>query len=262
MFLPVVPISGLAGWRFLQQTYDSQSNAFNQSATVQRDTDYFHENIAKIESAEELVSDRRLLSVALGAFGLQDDIDNRYFIQKLLEEGTENLDALANRLADARYQSMAQAFGFGPGETVQVTTVGFAEDIVKKFQSNGFEVAMGAQDDSLRIALYAQRTLQTLAEADSSTNAKWFTILGDPPMRTVFEKALNLPASIGQIDIDQQLDIFKERANSVFGSSDVDRFDNNENIQDLVTKFIARDQIDGFGAGLSPTSVALTLLRS
>ena len=102
MFQPLVPTGGLAGWRFLQRTYDTQFEAFNQSVSLQRDTDYFRENIGQVTTAEALVSDRRLLSVALGAFGLQDDVDNRYFIRKVLEEGSVNEDALAVRFADRR----------------------------------------------------------------------------------------------------------------------------------------------------------------
>ena len=45
--------------------------------------------------------------MALGAFGLQDDINNRYFIRKILEEGTTNEDALANRFSDTRPASRA-----------------------------------------------------------------------------------------------------------------------------------------------------------
>ena len=77
MFQPIIPTDGLAGWRFLQRTYDTQLDSFARSAPVQRDTDYFAQKIASVTSAEELVADRRLLTVALGAFGLQDDINNR-----------------------------------------------------------------------------------------------------------------------------------------------------------------------------------------
>ena len=80
---------------------------------MMRDTDYFAAKIGEIDSAEQLVSDRRLLSVALGAFGLHADIDNKYFIRKVLEDGVLKEDALANRLTDERYKSLTKAFGFG-----------------------------------------------------------------------------------------------------------------------------------------------------
>ena len=72
MFQPVLPLSGFPGWILLNRTFESQSEAFNASPQIVRDTDYFVEYIASVRTAEELVADRRLLSVALGAFGLED----------------------------------------------------------------------------------------------------------------------------------------------------------------------------------------------
>lgn len=261
MFQPVIPSAGLVGWRFLQNTYDAQFEAFTRSTALQRDTDYFREKIGQVTLAEELVSDRRLLTVALGAFGLQDDIDNRYFIRKVLEDGTTSDDALANRFADTRYREMSQAFGFGPGEFLKVGTGVFVETIIARFEANSFEIAAGEQQEAMRVALYAQREIPTLAAEDSAIDSKWFTIMGDPPLRTLFEKALNLPSQVGQIDIDQQLGIFKDRARAVFGSEDPAQFADSTTLEDLITKFTVRDQLDALGGGMSANAVALTLLR-
>ncbi|XDA98447.1 DUF1217 domain-containing protein [Sulfitobacter sp. LCG007] len=262
MFRPVVPSGGIAGWRFLERTYASQTAAFNKSPSVTRSTDYFRQNIGKIASAEQLVKDRRMLEVALGAFGLQDDIDNRYFIRKMLEEGSKNDDALSNKLSDDRYKAFVKAFGFGPGEVLQVNRPGFADGIVANFLANSFEVAMGEQDETMRIALYAQRTLSDTISAKSSNDAKWFSVMGQPPLRSLFETALNLPKAFGQIDIDQQLSVFKERATKVFGSAELTQFNDPKAIDDLVTKYIARSQIASLGSGASSNSIALTILQS
>jgi hypothetical protein len=262
MFQPVIPVSGLAGWRFLQRTYDSQFETFSKGVALQRDTDYFRENIGKVQTAEDLTSDRQLLSVALSAFGLQDDINNRFFIRKVLEEGVTNEDSLANRFSDPRYRELSEAFGFGPGEFLKVGLNTFVDAIVTRHQTNSFEVAAGQQDSAMRVALYAQRELELVAGEDISNDAKWFTIMGDPPMRQLFEAALNLPTALGQIDIDQQLGIFKDAAVSVMGSDDLTLFADAARRQDLITKFVVRDQIRNFSAGMSSTSVALALLQS
>ena len=262
MFTPVIPMGGLAGWRFLERTYSSQTAAYNKSAPVKSATDYYRENVAKVNSANDLVSDRRLLEVALGAFGLQDDIDNKFFLQKMLEEGSLNDDALANKLSDPRYATLVKAFGFGPGEIRKVSLSFAIDEIVDKYLSNSFEVATGEQDESMRIALYAKRTLSDLATSSTSNNAKWFTIMGQPPMRKLFETALNLPAAFGQIAIDQHLSVFKERAASVFGSDLISQFADPEAIDDLVVKYIARAQIASMGSSSSSSANALTLLQA
>ena len=82
-YQPIIPFSGYAGWVVLQNTKENQQAAFNQSVTMQREVEYFRENISQITSAEDLVSDYKLLKVALGAFGLDDDINNKFFIEKV-----------------------------------------------------------------------------------------------------------------------------------------------------------------------------------
>jgi hypothetical protein len=262
MFQPIIPSGGIEGWRFLQRTYDTQLETFGQSAQIQRETDHFRDTISSITSAEDLVADRQLLTVALGAFGLSDDIENRFFIKKMLEEGTVADDALANRFTDTRYSDMVAAFGFGPSEVMRTGISLFTDEIIEKYQVNQFETAAGQQDESMRIALYAQRELVDVASEEGSDAQKWFTIMGQAPLRSLFETALGLPSSVAQIDIDQQLEIFQDRAQSVFGSSSAAQFSDTEKIEDLVTQYLARAQIDALGSGASSAAIALTLLQN
>jgi len=259
---PVVPSGGLVGWRFLQRTYEVQLETFSTSGAMQRDIAYFEENISNIHTAEALVSDHRLLNVALGAFGLQDDLPNKYFIQRILSDGTSDDDALANRLADDRYKKLSDAFGFGPLALPQTTLSGKMKSVLDQFRFQQFEQAIGEQDETMRIALFAERELGALANGTQSDDAKWFSIMGLPPLRELFETALGLPQSFGQIDIDQQLEIFRDRASSVLGVSSVDEFADSAHLERLVTTYHARAQIDQFSNLTSPASVALTLLQS
>lgn len=261
MFQPVLIGPGIAGWEFLKSTYDRQFDAFTKSPQLKRDTDYFREKIASVTSAEDLVQDRRLLSVALGAFGLQDDINNTFFIRKMLEEGTTAEDALANRFTDSRYRDFSAAFGLGPGELRGNLQSTFADDIIQRFEAQSFEVAAGEQDETVRIALYAQRTLDEVVGGESSERAKWFEIMGTPPLRTLFETALNLPSEFSQIDLDQQLETFQDRTRAIFGETNPSQFADAEKREDLITQYVARSQIAQLSSGFSSTAIALTLLQ-
>lgn len=262
MFQPILISSGLSGWQFLQRTYERQLETFTQSTELQRDTVYFAENIKSITSAEDLVADRRLLSVALGAFGLQDDINNTFFIQKMMSDGTTADDALANRLSDTRYHDLSKAFGFGPGEVPGSLSPSFSEGIIARFHSNSFEVATGAQDDTMRIALYAERTLADEVTSDSSAAAKWFTIMGQPPLRSLFETALGLPDAFGQMDIDQQLSVFQERSERLFGVSDPVDFADPNVLESVITSYFARSQLNSLGTATSGSAIALALISN
>lgn len=261
MFQPVIAGNGLAAWRLLQLTHDRQLESFARAPSIRRDTEYFADRIGQIRTAGDLVSDRRLLGVALGAFGLQDDINNTYFIRKILEEGTIAEDALANRFADTRYRDFSKAFGFGPNEVPRTILSGFPNEIIGLYKANGFEVMVGAQDDTLRTALYARRVLPELLKRPGSDRQKWFSVMGQPPLRAVFEKALNLPFAFSRIDIDQQLGIFKDRAKEVFGADSPVAFAEAELLENLVTRFVLRTQSEDFNASYSPQAIALALLR-
>ncbi|MBZ0122524.1 MAG: DUF1217 domain-containing protein [Roseovarius sp.] len=262
MFRPVLPLAGLPGWNLLNRTLDTQRAAFDAAPEIQRDTDYFEARIGSVRTAEELVADRRLLRVALGAFGLQDDIDSRYLIRKVLEGGTESPDALANRLSDDRYRQLSAAFGLGGGSAAPRSAgAGFGADIAARFRERSFEVAVGEQDQSLRLAMNAARDLTDLGTDDASDDTRWYRILGTPPLRSVFETALGLPDGIVQMDIDRQLDIFRQAARDRLGIDSLDAFADAQARDRLVETYLLRDQIKA-GGSLSPQGIALTLLQA
>ena len=259
-FSAIIPASGLVGWTFLQRTQAAQQDTLERSPQFSREAQYFRDNIGKVTSADQLVIDRSLLQVALSAFGLQDDLSNKYFIQKVLSDGVVNDDALSNRLADPRYRAFSLAFGFGPGETAQTSRPGFADRIIEQALEKKFEVAVGEQDQGLRLALGFRNELTKISQASGSETSRWFSILGTPPVKTVFEGAMNLPGSIGSVDIDQQLKIFQSRAESVFGTNVVGDLVQPEVQEEIVRKFLLQQQIGQTSIATSASN-ALTLLQ-
>lgn len=261
-FQPVVPFGGHAGWAFLTRTQDAQKQAYEKSPAIVREADYFRENIGKIETAEQLVSDRTLLKVALGAFGLDGDLDNKFFVKKVLEEGSLSSSSLANRLADKRYVEFASAFGFGDYDVPRTKISTFADEILESYNTRQFEIAVGDQNESMRLALSAERELSSIAQSTNSNDGKWFTIMGTPPLRSVFETAFNLPTSFGTLDIDKQLEVFKERSDRILGTDEIDQFSDPEIMEEITRVFLARSEIQNYNATVSAGSIALTLLRS
>ena len=258
-FQPVIPISGYAGWRFLQRTMETQKTAFVESAPIQRAEEYFRAKIGEVRTPEDLVKDRRLLEVALGAFGLDDDIDNRFFIRKVLEDGTLNPDALANKLSDKRYAAFSRAFGFADlGGLTGIS--GFADKIIAKYEDRQFERAVGAKDDQMRLALNLQSGMKTVLEQASGETARWFSIMGDAPLRQVFQTALGFPSSFASIDLDQQLTGFRERSQAVFGTDDPADFSDPVLQEKMIRLFMIRAEAASV-ASTSAGSVALSLLR-
>jgi hypothetical protein len=260
-YQPIIPASGIVGWNVLNRTMEVQRKTFDASPEIVRDTDYFEAKIGDIRTAEELVSDRRLLRVALGAFGLGDDIDSRAFVRKVLEGGSIADDALANRLTDSRYRAMAKAFGFGDFDTPRTVLSDFGAEITEKYRRQSFEIAVGQQDDSLRLALNAEREMADIATRNVSNTTKWLQVMGTPALRQVFERALGMPSSFGQLDLDQQLEVFQDRADRQLGSSELSDLNNPEVMTKLVQRFLLRSQVEEIQtAGIG--SVAISMLQS
>lgn len=260
-FQPVVPLTGYVGWRFLERTLDAQQTAFSESQPIARATDYFRENIGDVRTADDLVSDRQLLSVALGAFGLDDDINNTFFIKQILEDGTISDDALSNRLADSRYADFSRAFGFGDRAIARTSLTAFPTEIIDRFEARQFEQAVGDQDNDLRLAMNVSTGISDILENSSSTAGQWFSVMGNPPMRTVFQTALGLPDSIASIDIDQQREILQERANAVLGTDDLSELSEPDQQEKLIRLFLVRSEAAAISVS-SGSSTALTLLQS
>lgn len=260
-FQPVVPLSGYVGWRFLERTLEAQQTAFSESQPIARATDYFRENIGDVRTAEELVNDRQLLSVALGAFGLDDDINNTFFIKQILEDGTVDDDALANRLADSRYSDFSRAFGFGDRAVARTALTVFPTEIIDRFEARQFERAVGDQDNDLRLAMNLSTGISDILENSTTTAGQWFSIMGNAPLREVFQTALGLSDSIASIDIDQQLEIFQERASAVLGTDDVSELSDPAQQEKLIRLFLVRSEAEAISFS-SGSSAALTLLQS
>ena len=259
-FQPVLPFSGYSGWLFLERTADSQRDTFSDSPAIKRNTDTFREKIGSIQTAEELVKDRELLTVALGAYGLDEDIDNKFFIQKILESSPLDDRALANRLADSRYSDLNAAFGFGNIGPARTTLSFFADEIIERYEARQFERAVGEQDNDMRLALNLAPALDDVISANRSNNAQWFAMMGNSPLRSMVQTALGLPSSVASIDIDKQLEQFKDRAQSTFGTDRFSELNSAENQEKMIRLYLLRSQAQA-SASFGGASIALSLLQ-
>ncbi len=255
---PVIPLSGLAGWKFLERTQARQQELFNSSADIQRDVDYFRENIGSIETAQDLVADRRLLSVALGAFGLGDEINKQAFVRNILDQGVFDPQSFANRLGNQAYIEFTEMFSFGDGGFFP--TSGRVDEIVDNFLTVSFETAVGEEDSSMRLALNFKREMANLAGKGLTETTGWLRALGSLPIRAVLEGAFNLPAAFSQVDIDQQVGVLVDKAKLLFGSGSIDIFSDPKNIDNAIRRFQLQEQINNGPSATTSGMSALAIL--
>jgi Protein of unknown function (DUF1217) len=168
---------------------------------------------------------------------------------------------LANRLADKQYQKLSAAFGFGDFSTPRTKLSDFADKILSQYRQRGFEEAVGEQNGDLRLAMNLERELPALVAKSGSDDLLWFTVMGNAPLRQVFQRAFGLPESFGAIDLDRQLAVLKARADRQFGSESLRQFSDPQKLDSLLRQFFARSSIDSGGTAVRG-STALTLLQA
>lgn len=261
-FQPVIPISGLAGWALLNRTMERQETSFNATPRLARDEAYFREAFPELRSVQDLVENRRLLQVALGAFGLQDDLDNRAFIRKIMEDGTADRGALSNRLADKRYLAFAAAFEYLTHPSVTSPPDEQIDQIITQYRKREFEIAVGNQDQTLRLAMSLERELPELIANYSSDTSRWFALLGNPPLREVLQTSLGFPKEFGKLDIDTQLTRMRRAAEKHFGTSDLAELSQPEGLKALTRRFLVMTELRETQISLSGAATALVLLQN
>lgn len=261
-FQPLVPLTGIAGLRFIERTQETQQAVFNKSPSMAREIEYFKENIHKAITPDDLTGDYLLMKVSLGAFGLDDDLSKKYFINKVLEEGSEEPSAFANRMVDTRYKELAEAFGYGNLLGTNVLQSDFADKIVSAYQTQKFEQAVGDVDNSIRLAMNFKREIEDQASDDIAVDTGWYQVMGNTPLRTVFETAFGLPSSVGALDVERQLDLFKEKSSALFGSESLTVFQDQENVDKILNDFMVRQQINSGPDSSTPGYSALSLLQN
>lgn len=261
-FAPAVPLGGLAGFQFLQRTYDRQLATFTKSPDIQRDIDHFLEKAPDVISAEDITGDPKMLRVVLGAFGLEEDINKQAFIRKVIEEGTTAERAFSKRLVEPAYREMAEFLGIGNLGS-KLGDAAARQEIVDRYRERSFEVAAGEVDFDMRLALNFERRSEEIAAQEGSDRSGWLKLLGSAPLRQVIESAFNLPKEFAQIDLDLQVEHLQDRANDLFGDKSPNVFLDADNRQRMVERFLLRQQIDNGVIGTGTRgAIALSLMQS
>lgn len=292
-FTPLIPSSGVAGWNFLQSTYDRQYDAFVKSGSLKNDSEYFAENIGGVTSSEDLLNDRRLLQVAVKAFGLEEEINYRALLQRALNEGTSASDALANTMNDERYVEFSNAFGFGPGQSPMTSDSKAMQAVIDKFQSASFEEAVGEVDETMRTALFAKRAMievfgepdeddvsqlsvreRALREFDlamkeingkdddvpgvTSVEDQWEDIIERDTLREFFDTTLRISAGAAGLEDDERIQLYRERAQIIFGTDDPTVFFSAENKDTIISAFKTRATVNGDDAAETAKTAELS----
>lgn len=260
-FQPFVSGSGLSSWSLLNLTLKKQKSAFKNNFIIRSDVQYFLDRFKDLDRAEDITEDRRVLRVILGAYGLIDDIENKFFIRKILEEGVTSQSALANKLSDRRYRNLAFDFDFSMDPPRHKTRPDLARNTSEAFQNQAFEVKIGEVNPDMRLALGFAREFQKVAQSATTNSTAWYQVLATPPLRKVVQTALGLPDTFAKLDIDDQHARIRSKADSVLGTNDINQLSSGVMTDVIIRRFLLLREVETLSS-TSSLQTALILLSS
>jgi hypothetical protein len=257
-YQPIIPMSGLGGWKFLQATYDRQLANHSASPQVRRERDYMMQKLSGPVSAEEFVKDKRLLKSALTAFGLAGEEWKGGLISRVLKEAGDPSSTFLNRMNNPRYTAFAQTFRPVDGK-IQVDQDTLAR-LSTGFEEKAFSFAVGETDDTMRLALNYKSEIAGLAVAGRSDAAVAYRLLADPPVANVVRTALNIPESTTKLPVERQAELIKAGLKKLLGVSALAEISAPEHVDKLLKRFHIMSSINNPPGPLAPGAAALQLL--
>lgn len=235
-------ISTAISFRLISDNLDRSMAQIANRPQVEREVEYYRQNIGAVKSIDEFMSDARLVNFAMAAHGMQDLSYAKGLIRKVLEEGIDSSTALANRLADSRFGEFATTFNFARYGSATTSFERTGEETVKKYLRQALEVDAGRQGEGVRLSLYFER------KADQIGNA--YDILSDRALLQVARTALGLPDSISFLDLDRQAELLNSRIN-------FEDFKSPEGLRDFLSRFATLWDLEN--PPVAPVSGALAL---
>jgi hypothetical protein len=152
---------------------------------VKTATAYYEANIGSVQSIQDLVGNYRLLSYALNAYGLGDQINAKGLITKVLEGGVSNPKSLANTLPNSQWKAFAAAFNFVDSGATPPSSASPVQTTTSDYVEQQLESDQGDQDVGVQLALYFQRVAPTVTSE--------YGILADPNLLQVAATIMGLP---------------------------------------------------------------------
>jgi len=208
--------------------------------SVKTATAYYKANIGKVQTVDQFVDNYRLLSYALQAYGLGDQINNTALIKQVLEQGTSTPHALANTLPNANWKAFANAFNFSASGASAPSSSALVSATAGDYVEQLLEAQQGQSDPGVQLALYFARVAPTV------TNS--YGILADKNLLQVVQTIFGLAPTASASQIDKE-------AKQISKLVPVQELQDPTKLKSLVERFTA-----AYGGKYGPTSGATSSL--
>lgn len=172
---------------------------FRERKDIQKDIEYFKENIGSINTVDELFESRnhRLLKFVLSAYDMETEAQYPGKIRKILESDLSDPDSLANRFKDPRFQQLAKDLSLNVMGVTRLKLGSTIQDITTRYERVSYEKHLDEQAPGVRAAIEFNRRIKDVTLT--------VQLLGDNVMREVVTVANNIPKEIAYQEVESQV---------------------------------------------------------
>lgn len=227
----------------IDRSYDRQLSITAQEPTHARQIEQFRERVGDLATIEEFVEDYEVYSFVMSAFDLEDQIFGKAMITAILESDPGDEDALINRMTDPRFRELYNEMGFVDGATSNMFDAAWQEAMVDRYIERNFINDQDAQNEDLGAVLEFRLKAPQI---DS-----WYDVTKDEDVARVLRKALGLPDSMAQLELDRQIEIYESKVS-------LEDFQDPEKLREIEQRFAAL--ADAEAAYAAPTASPIVQL--
>ncbi|ATQ68704.1 MULTISPECIES: DUF1217 domain-containing protein [Methylosinus] len=212
---------------------------------VATQTQYFEDNIGKVQSVDDFMKNDRLFNYAMTAFGLGDMTYAKGMMQKVLEQGVSDNSALANTLNNANIKAFATAFDFADNGASTTSSSTLVDNVVSRYAEQSLEDNQGQQNPGVQLALYFQRNAPSITSV--------YGILADSKILSVVQTALGISTQTTSQSIDSQAAMLTSKL-------DITDFQDPKKLQQFISRFAAMYDYNNSGSDANSQSSLLSTL--
>lgn len=214
----------LATINLISRNIDRTLATLARQPDVKREVEYFKSQIEQVKSIDDFLKNDRVYRFAMKAFGLGDLAYAKAFMRKALSEGIDARDAFVNKLSDNRYREFVETFNFNRyGEAATIFDRA-RQGTVDRYLRQTLEEQEGAQNESVRLALYFQRKASQIKDP--------LDILSDMALTRFTYTMLGLSPTTSAVAIDKQVTILQSKI-------DFSDFQSPDRVARMISRFAA-----------------------
>ena len=234
--------SSIVQYQMINAQRDRLMTQFEKQPQVKNDLDHLNKAAPNLTSVDALLKDRRSLQVVLSAFQLEDQVDARALLKKVMTQDPADNASLSNQLSDPRYKQLAKAIYPLSQGTQIFSSPDSVKAIVAAYETNEFEKYEGDQTPGMREAMYFKRNIAGITSA--------LQIVGSKQFMEVARVALGLPKEIAYQTAKKQADIIAKRV-------DITKFNDPAFVDRFVNRYLANNDQQQNGTGGDPAITGL-----